>query len=65
MHGQLGVLNEASPDVVGASDNPKQARIGCDLVIGILDEHSHFATNPFEACRHPQCHDVIGLTSNL
>jgi hypothetical protein len=29
MHGQLRVLNEPCLDVVSASDNPKQARIGC------------------------------------
>src|SRR5450755_1047774 len=28
MHGQLRVLNEPCLDVVSASDNPKQARIG-------------------------------------
>src|SRR6202044_1307941 len=34
MHGQFGVLNEASLDIVSASDNPQQARIDCRLVIG-------------------------------
>ena len=42
MHGQLSALNEACLDVVGAGNNPQQARIGCRTIIKILDKHSHF-----------------------
>ena len=62
MHGQLGVLNEACLDVVSASDNPQQARVGCRVVIRILDKHSQFATDALEPCRRHQCHEIIGVT---
>ena len=62
MHGQLGVLNEACLDVMGASDNPQEAWIGCLVIIRILDEHSHFATDAPEACRRHQRNDIIGAT---
>jgi tetratricopeptide (TPR) repeat protein len=45
MHAQLGVLDQARLDGVSASKDPKQARIGRRLVIGILDQHAHFATD--------------------
>jgi hypothetical protein len=48
MHGQLGVLDQAHLDVVA------QARIGGRLVIGILDQHAHFATDALQAYRHRQ-----------
>jgi hypothetical protein len=39
--------------VMQASEKPAQERTGCwCLVIGILDQHSHFATNALQAHRH-------------
>jgi len=60
MHGQLGVLDQARLDVVGARKDPEQARIGGRLVIGILDQHAHFATDALQAYRHRQPQEVIG-----
>jgi len=34
---------------VGASNDPEQARIGCRLIIGVLDQHSQFATDALQA----------------
>ena len=60
MHGQLGVLNEACLDIMSASDNPQQARVGRRMVIRILDKHSHFATDALEACRRRQRNNIVG-----
>jgi len=38
MHRELGVLAQARLDVVSASKDPEQARIGCCLIIGVLDQ---------------------------
>jgi hypothetical protein len=43
MHGQLGVLDQTRLDVVSARNDSEQAGIGWCLVIGVLDQHSHFA----------------------
>ena len=50
MHGQLGVLDQTCLDVVRASQDSEQAGIGWCLVIGILDQHSHFATDGQADC---------------
>jgi hypothetical protein len=47
MHGQLGVMDPARLDVVRARNDSEQAGIGWCLVMGILDQHSHFATTRF------------------
>jgi len=52
MHDQLGVLDQARLDVVSARNDSEQAWIGWCLVIGILDQHSHFATDALQAHRH-------------
>jgi hypothetical protein len=52
MHGQLVVLNQTRLDVVSARNDSEQAGIGWCLVIGILDQHSHFATDALQAHRH-------------
>jgi hypothetical protein len=44
VHGELGVLDQARLDVVRASKDSEQAGIGWCLLIGILDQHAHFAT---------------------
>ena len=49
MHDQLGVLDQARLDVVSARNDSEQAWIGWCLVIGILDQHSHFATDALQA----------------
>jgi hypothetical protein len=36
-HAQLGILDQTRLDIVGARNDPEQARIGWCLVIGILD----------------------------
>jgi hypothetical protein len=51
MDSQLWVLAEALLDIVSACDDPQQARVGCRLVIGVLDKHSHFAADALETCR--------------
>jgi hypothetical protein len=60
VYGQVVILTQASLDIVRASDNPEQARIGRGLVIRALDQHSHFAANSFETCWHSQGHDTMG-----
>ncbi len=60
MHGQLGAMDQTCLDVVRARKDSKQARIGCHLVIGILDQHSHFAPNTLQAHRHRQPQEIIG-----
>ena len=65
MHGQLRVLNEPCLDIVSASDNPKQARIGCGIITGILDQHFHFATDALQPHRCRQCQDLIGRICRL
>jgi hypothetical protein len=40
-HSQIGVLHQPSLKVMRSSDDPEQSGIGCRLVIGVLDEHSH------------------------
>src|SRR5437763_15736877 len=52
VYGQVGILTQPPLDIVRASDNSEQARIGRGLVIRALDPHSHFAADPFEACWH-------------
>ena len=52
MHGQVGVLGQARLDVVSARKDSAQAGIGGRLIIGVLDQHSHFATNALQAHRH-------------
>ena len=51
---ELGVLDQAGLDVVRPGKDSEQARIGRRLVIGILDQHAHFAPGPLQACRHSQ-----------
>ena len=67
MHGQIGVLHQTCLDVVSPGDDPEQAGIGCRLVIGILDKHSHFAADALQACSHRQSQNVlrciVGLAS--
>jgi len=48
MHAELGVMDQARLDVVRARKDSEQARIGCHLVIGILDQHSHFAADALQ-----------------
>jgi len=60
LNGQFGILTQASLDVMRASDNSQQARIGYRLVIGVLDQHSHFTTHALEACWRHQRQDIIG-----
>ena len=52
MHRQLGVLAQAGLDVVRAGKDSEQAGISRRLVIGILDQHTHFATCALQARRH-------------
>jgi hypothetical protein len=54
MHGQLGILDQAR---LSASNDSEQAGIGCRLVIGVLDQHSHFATDAYRHHRQP-CESV-------
>ena len=62
MYRQLRVLDQARLDVVSASKDPEQAGIGWCLVIGILDQHSHFATDALQAHRHRQSQKIIRCT---
>ena len=62
MHGQLGVLDQTRLDVVRASQDSEQAGIGWCLVIGILDQHSHFATDALQARGHRQSQEIIQCT---
>jgi hypothetical protein len=58
VHCQLGILTEAPLNVMRASDNSKQARIGFGFVVRALDQHSHFAANALKACRYSQGHQI-------
>jgi hypothetical protein len=49
-------------DVVSARNDPEQAGIGWCLVIGIFDQHSHFAADALQACRHCQSQEIIRCT---
>ena len=60
MHGQLGVLAQASLDVVRAGNDSEQAGISRRLVVGILDQHTHFAAGALQTCRHCQRQPIIG-----
>ena len=60
MHAQLGVLDQTRLDVVSARNDSEQAGIGWCLVIGILNQHSHFATDAFQAHRHRQPQNIVG-----
>jgi len=51
MHGELAILDQTRLDAVRASQDSKQAGIGWCLVIGILDQHSHFAADALQASR--------------
>src|ERR1700731_504793 len=62
MHAQLGVLDQTRLDVVSARNDSEQAGIGWCLVIGILDQHSHFATDALQAHRHRQSQEIIRCT---
>ena len=44
---------------VRASNDSEQAGIGCRLVVGILDQHAHFATDALQAHRNRQRQDII------
>jgi hypothetical protein len=59
MHGQLGVLDQTRLDVVRARNDSEQAGIGWCLIIGILDQHSHFATDALQADLHRQPQEII------
>jgi hypothetical protein len=52
MHGELAILDQTRLDVVRASQDSEQAGIGWCLIIGILDQHSHFAADALQAHRH-------------
>jgi hypothetical protein len=60
MHGQLGVLNETFLDVVGAGNNPQQAWISRRLVVGIFDQHSHFAADASSESRSSLWSCIVG-----
>ena len=45
---------------MSASKDPEQAGIGGCLIIGVLDQHSHFATDALQAHRHRQLQHIIG-----
>jgi hypothetical protein len=62
VHGQLGVLDQTRLDVVRASQDSEQAGIGWCLVIGIFDQHSHFATDALQAHGHRQSQEIIQCT---
>jgi DNA methylase len=59
MHGQLAVMDQTRLDVVSARNDSEQAGIGWCLVIGILDQHAHFATDALQAHRHRQSQEII------
>ena len=52
MHGELAILDQTRLDAVRASQDSKQAGIGWCLVIGILDQHTHFATRALRPARN-------------
>ena len=58
----VGVLNQTCLDVVSARKDPEQAGIGWSLVIGILDQHSHLATDALQAYPHRQSQEIIRCT---
>jgi hypothetical protein len=60
MYRQLGVLAQAGLDVVRAGNDSEQARISRCLVIGILDQHTYFATGALQARRHCQRQHIAG-----
>jgi hypothetical protein len=47
---------------VSARNDSEQAWTGCRLVIGILDQHSHFATDALQAYRYRQPQEIIRCT---
>src|SRR5580704_8820492 len=47
-------MDQACLNMVSARNDFEQAGIGCRLVIGILDQHSHFATDALQAHRLAQ-----------
>src|ERR1700738_5148306 len=55
-------MDQACLNVVRARDDSEQAGIGCRLVIGVLDQHSHFATDALQAHRHRQSQEIIRCT---
>jgi hypothetical protein len=59
VHGQLGVLDQTRLDVVSARNDSEQARISGCLFIGILDQHSHFATDALQAHRNRQPQHIV------
>ncbi len=60
MHGQLGALAQAGMDMVRAGKDSEQAGISRRLVIGILDQHTHFATRALQARRNCQRQHIAG-----
>ena len=55
-------MDQACLNMVSARNDFEQARIGCRLVIGILDQHSHFATDALQADLHRQSQEIIQCT---
>jgi hypothetical protein len=58
-HQGCGLVVETRLDVVSARNDSEQAGIGWCLVIGILDQHSHFATDALRAHRHRQSQEIM------
>ena len=65
MDGQVGILTEAFLDIVRASENPEQARIGFGFVVNALDYHSHSATDALESCWCSQGHEIVRRRDRL
>src|ERR1700730_9332846 len=55
-------MDQTRLDVVSARNDSEQAGIGWCLVIGILDQHSHFATDALQADLHRQSQEIIRCT---
>jgi hypothetical protein len=65
VQGKVGALNQTRMDIMRASDDPEQARIGRHPVVAVLYQHSHFAADSLQPCFHCQCEDVLGVIVRL
>jgi hypothetical protein len=59
MHGHFGLWIRRAWMWCARNDS-EQAGIGWCLVMGILDQHSHFATDALQTCRHRQYQHIAG-----
>jgi hypothetical protein len=61
MHGEFGILDQTHLNIVSPGDDPQQARVCGFAIIGVVNQHSQFATDALKACRNRQRHAIAGV----